>query len=233
MKLGMSKCVLLLAFFGYPLCGCNSPPQPTNDRERPKPLTAQEILNRMVQEYATCKTYRDKGIVSTLYSSSDGSTRTRKIMFSTAFVRPDRFRFEFTTRSVFGEEMPYIVHSSHGDTRTWWYINPGVEEEESLGMAIAGATGVSSGSAHTVAVLLMEETIGGNSMSDMKSLTRLPDAGYEGSLCYRVTGETRGGANPTLWIDKNTFLLRRIDWSREFAEFRTNTITTYAPEVNV
>src|SRR5436309_3249582 len=59
-----------------------------------EPLSAAEILQRMAQTYAACNSYQDSGSVVTVFRSRGGErTTTRPI--TTAFVRPDRFRFEF------------------------------------------------------------------------------------------------------------------------------------------
>src|SRR5690348_1665880 len=104
--------------------------------------TAADVLAKMAAVYAGCGTCRDRGIVQITFLSADGK-RTTELPFTTAFVRPDRFRFEYQ------EQVPqrrYIVWARGKDVRTWWTIEPGVSREKSLDMALAGATGVSGGS---------------------------------------------------------------------------------------
>jgi hypothetical protein len=49
--------------------------------------------------------------------------------------------------------------------------------------------------------------------------------------CYRVEGKY--GGNPiTLWIDKKTYLVRRIDEQAMFPDFRTEQTTTYDPIID-
>jgi hypothetical protein len=74
-------------------------------------------------------------------------------------VRPERFRFEYDDPTP---EKPYIVWANAGVIRTWWYVKPGEERQPSLSDAIAGATGVSGGSAHTIPTLLLPDRIGGS-----------------------------------------------------------------------
>jgi hypothetical protein len=59
----------------------------------------QEILDKMVAVYASCSSYVDKGQVKTTFFENSGP-RTTKRPFSTAFVRPSRFRFEFEDRGI-------------------------------------------------------------------------------------------------------------------------------------
>ena len=56
-------------------------------------LTAKQIVKRMAEEYAKCKSYQDLGVVKTVFILPD-LKRTVEKPFTTAFVRPDRFRFE-------------------------------------------------------------------------------------------------------------------------------------------
>ncbi|HUR59136.1 MAG TPA: sigma-70 family RNA polymerase sigma factor, partial [Opitutaceae bacterium] len=57
-------------------------------------LSALQILERMAQTYAQCASYFDTGVVRS--ASKDAGGRMAELTFSTAFVRPDRFRFEYT-----------------------------------------------------------------------------------------------------------------------------------------
>jgi hypothetical protein len=221
-------------------------------------LSAGEILERMATTYATCKTYQDSGWVTTIFIRGDGQ-RTDKKPFSTAFVRPTRFRFEFKSSFDGHTWHRYLVCADGADARTWWDIQPGVTQQPSLALGLAGATGVSGGSAHTVPALLMPDTIGGKRLTDLTQLKRLGDAKIGEVDCFRiqgtlvievdpaererhrqemmkVTGKDRGSparGPETLWIDRSTFLLRRIDEQTQFDDFRTESITTYEPLVDV
>src|SRR5207249_4186630 len=61
--------------------------------------TADEIFAYMVQSYRNCTSYSDSGVVKTIFIMTNGRTRTVEQPFTTAFVRPDRFRFEFQEKS--------------------------------------------------------------------------------------------------------------------------------------
>ena len=52
------------------------------------PPDARTILRRMGEVYAGCRTYRDRGCVSTTFIPDEG-TRVNERPFTTAFVRPD------------------------------------------------------------------------------------------------------------------------------------------------
>src|SRR5207253_2617161 len=95
----------------------------------------------------------------------------------------------------------------------------------------AGATGVSGSSAHTVPTLLMPEQITGTKLTQLADARTLPDAKLGGIACYRIGGNLMGSPT-TLWIEKVSYLLRRIDERTQFDDFRTESTTTYTPVAN-
>lgn len=201
------------------------------DADEPKPdaLKAQDVLDRMAEAYAGCKSYRDTGVVKTVFVNATGD-RTLEKPFKTAFVRPDRFRSEYTEKRG-GREDRYIVWRNGKEVQTWWDVKPGVEKPASLGLALAGATGVSGGSAHTVPSLLLPNEVGGRRLTALSEAKRAEDTTLDKAECFRVEGKYVD-SHTTLWIDKKTFLVRRIDASKRFANFTTEETTTYAPTIN-
>jgi thiol-disulfide isomerase/thioredoxin len=189
-------------------------------------LSAQAILDAMGQAYAACSSYRDTGTVETTFMDSDG-TRVETKTFSTVFVRPDLFRFEYRAGSgAFATR--FIVWRSADDVRTWWTLQ-GEQTGKPLSRALAGATGVSSGSAHTVPVLLMPVEVTGASLTTiLRDLKRLEDADVGGVPCYGVRG-TFGPSRTAVWIDRRTHLLREINTETKFPDFRTVQVTSYEP----
>jgi hypothetical protein len=221
-------------------------------------LSADEILERMAKVYANCESYQDSGCVTTVFVHADGQ-RTDQRPFSTAFVRSGRFRFEFQSYFHGHRWDRYIVWANGADVRRWWDIQPGVSQEQSLSLALAAATGVSGSSAHTVPALLMPDSIGGRRLTDLTQLELLGEAMLGEVECLRIQGKLLMNIDPaererrrqqimkvtgkdmgtpergpeTLWIDKATFLLRRIDVQTQFESFRTDSVTIYEPLLDV
>jgi outer membrane lipoprotein-sorting protein len=221
-------------------------------------LSASEILQRMAETYAKCKSYQDSGCVTINFIQDDGQ-HTDSTPFSTSFVRTGRFRFEFKSSFDGQTWHRYLVWADGTEIRTWWDIRPGVNQEPSLALALARATGVSGGSAITVTSLLLPDSLGGSCLTGLTQLRRLEDAAFEGVDCFRVQGvmlieidpaererlrqkvlkltgrimETSEHGPKTLWIEKSTFLLHRIDETTQFEIFRTESRTTYVPSLNV
>jgi outer membrane lipoprotein-sorting protein len=203
--------------------------------------TAKHIITQMAEIYQFCKSYSDTGVVKTVFFARDDKFIDDKVIvvtnFSTAFVRPDQFRFEFSSKApIPGAKLDrYIVWANGSDVRTWWNAKPGVKKEVSLEMAIAGATGVSSASAHTIPVLLMPKEIGGWRVTELQQLNRIADAPLKDVDCYRILGKHEYFDSDliTLWISKKTYLIYRIEKTDNFPDFRTEMTTTYEPKVNV
>jgi hypothetical protein len=152
-------------------------------------MAPEQILAAMAEVYATCASYRDAGRVVTRFVTTD-RPRTSIKPFTTAFVRPDRFRFEYRDRFGDGEGEwdRYIVWAGGGVVRSWWSIQPDAEEPESLALALAAATGVSGGSAHTVPALLLPDVVGGRRLTALGGLVSLGDADLGEVACYRLRG---------------------------------------------
>jgi len=183
-------------------------------------LSAQQILDRAATTYATCKSYRDSGVVT-----EDIGIGSKQIVipmpFHTAFIRPDQFRFECSG--------PYIIWAKGNEILKWRDIKQGIQELTSLEIGIAGASGVSFGSAHTIPALLLPDQIGGTKLSAMTDLVRLPDETVDGTPCFKMEGKFSDFKQPrTLWFEKATFLLRRIVEQVDLAKQTTD----YRPEVD-
>src|SRR5262245_26962508 len=161
-----AACCLITAIVVLPLNG---------DEPKPQALKAQDVLDRMAKAYASCKSYHDSGVVKTVFVQAGGNWTVEK-PFTTAFVRPDRFRFEYKEKDGGGQERRYIVWRKGKEVQTWWDVKPGVEKPESLGLALAGASGVSGSSAHTVPALLLPKEVSGRRLTDLTEAKRLKDA---------------------------------------------------------
>lgn len=193
--------------------------------------SAHDVLQRVEHTYASCRSYRDTGTVTSA-SNSDGKTCSSTLYFLTAFTRPDRFRFEYNEGqgNLIGYQR-YILWTSEGKAYRWWTIDPRVSEVDSLDMAIAGATGVSSKSAHHVPRLLMPGKITGRALTHLESLKLLSPETINGVDCFRIEGNiTIGGIN-TLWIEKSSYLIRKI--VERFKNDPVEHITVYQPELNI
>ena len=106
------------------------------DEPKPDEPSADQVLERMGKAYAGCKTYRDSGVVKTEFVQAPGNFTSEK-PFTTAFIRPDQFRYEFKDKRPDGHVSRFIVWKNGKDVASWWDIQPGVQKHESLDMPVA------------------------------------------------------------------------------------------------
>lgn len=210
-------------------------------------LTAREILERAARVYEECASYRDAGSVVTTFHMGDG-TSTRELSFSTAFVRPDRFRFEYTLDGSSTGVPTYVIWRHGGEVKSWWALRPSVKVEKSLSMALAAATGVSAGSAHDVPSLLMPKEVLGRRLRDLPEAVRKADEPVAGHACFVVEGKIPppppevvkklnlprlySTVPETVWIDQTTYLVRKIERTLPIGKGDAVEVTTYEPALN-
>ncbi len=216
--------LLILLLLSIQLAGQNSP----GDQN------AETILAKMAETYRKCKRYSDSGMVQTTFISSDKRQRIDRKPFKTVFIRPDRFRFQFRSKIVTGQlqrENIYIIFKAHDLIRSWWDLNPIVKTENSLSMAIAGATGVSGGASHTIPALLMPNHITGRRLTDLQDPIRIDDEYFRNQDCFCIHGYMKD-TEMIIWISKRSNLVLKIEELHNFSDFKTEKVTTYYPSIH-
>src|SRR5207249_3404224 len=120
-----------------------------------------------------------------------------------------------TRSGVLGRSQHMVIwRNTAGDPHIWWTVRRRTESRSSMDLAIAGATGVSSGSAHTIPRLLMPDEVSGFSLAadDWFDETRPSEELVDGHACYKITGHYRTlpSERISLWVDKEAFLIRKL-----------------------
>jgi outer membrane lipoprotein-sorting protein len=193
--------------------------------------SAQQIVERMASVYASCRSYVDEGDVTTVFLE-EKRRRTQVKPFSTAFVSPSNFRFEYRNRRGEDEWDAHIVWRDAESVKSWWSIRPGVESPRDLFTALGGAAGVSSGASVTIPTLLMPEGMLGSRIKSLSGLRLVGEEEVDGGRAYRLEGLDSGGNPLTVWVDEASMLLLKVYETRKFEKFETETTTTYRPQVN-
>ena len=194
-------------------------------------LTAVDILSRMKKVYANAHTYQDKGLVKVVIRFPERDHTVIK-PFTTAFIRPSRFRFEYKEIEPMVKTSKFIAYQNGQDIKAHWDLDEGVSQITSIGEALAAAAGISGGSARTVPTMLLpEESHFRNAILFFSSPKRATDEVIAGIDCYRIEdpNDYRG---LTLWIDKEEFLLRKMYKYQNHKDSRAETTTTYQPILN-
>lgn len=171
-----------------------------------------EILESMAARYASLESYEDEGVVI-----SKTPVRGRKTPFQICFKRPGRFRFQWTTvHSI----QPYRAHPFNHEIRcdgsqVWVLVpeNGSFEGRRAVSEAIAEAASASSGSAHTVPQMLLEN-VDGFSLTQLTGLELVRREMFEGVSCWVIRGDhpTTTKWTYTLWIGAADGLLRKMDF---------------------
>ena len=191
-----------------------------------------EILKQMRDAYRTCSSYVDTGEVNTIFIEGKGK-RTNAKPFKTAFLRGSGFRYEFKDKFGADDWRIYIVSQLGFDIQSWWTIRPQVAKFETLSNALAGAVGVSSGSAAVVPFMLLPDMGMGSRFTNVRDLKLLGEEVLDGKTAYKMEFRGYKDRTATIWIDKSSSLLLKLFETAEFDTFKTESTTTYSPQINV
>jgi hypothetical protein len=208
-------------------------------------LAPETILLKMARVYHNCRSYRDSGEVRTALRIGDGRAGSDR-PFHTAFMRPDRFRFQFTDTGLGERSSAYVVWTDGDEVHSWWDAKPGVRNAGTLQDGLRIAAGVSGGSSIRIPGLLLPGSVGEGPL--IIAAERIQDGSDRGVTCFRIRGRSQKtpytltmGAqtltvqdeNITLWIDRATLLLRKVEDKKTLATYTSESITTYSPEIDI
>ena len=176
---------------------------------------AKALLEEVAARCASITSYSDCGTVHTHLIDND---RVFTTTFSTLYKKPSLYRFEFERPHPCPPVQNIITRNAvvfDGSTAYTWKQTgadaPQTEFAESFSLAIAAATGISSGSAHRIGRLLIP-AIGGLSILDLVELRQDMDTVVDGTPCYSVAARYPKSATPDMEfvIERDTLLIRRI-----------------------
>lgn len=215
-----------------PMMACTSGTTPETEE-----LSAQEILAHMAAQYAAAQTYRDEGTLTTTISSPDQIFSTNQ-QFNTAFERPDKFRFEYLDlpgQTVRETRIGYIVWRSGDQLGSYFWARPEQRALSSLAEGLAGATGVSGGSAARVPQLLMPELLRGRGTAlhaNLANPVRQPDSPVKNQEAFVVSGNT-GRFDVRFWIRKSDYMILKVEqFLKQENDFESLTVTHYSPTLD-
>lgn len=188
----MLRCLLVLVI----ACGGTSSPSRT-----PRALTAADIVAKLETTYATAKTYADRGSARNPHAT---------LSFETTFVRGSKLRtierLRFDVRDETKPERGFTLWSDPTHTYSRWYAPARTTDDgPGLGVAIAVAAKPSGGVVKLLANLLSPADAPRPKLANLRITgTEIVDD----RPCWVITG-TRDDGETTLWIDRESYLLRR------------------------
>ena len=194
-------------------------------------VSAKEILDRMVSVYASCKSYVDKGQAKVV-SFRGSANRVETKPFTTAFVRPSQFRFEFTENSD-PLRQRLVVWRDQTSIRSWWALNRETKYHETLGEPLRNATGVSSTSAAVVPTMLFQNLGDTRRLQLLTELSLVGEEKVRGRAAYRIQGKDWLNIWITIWVDKTTFLLLKLFEKRKSEKVDFEITVQYEPKIDV
>ena len=208
-------------------------------------MTAQERLAACAKKYASAKTYRDEGTVVSEYKApGTGQKMANTMPIRTAFERDGRLYWEFRGSATPGKkaDQTYAVWSTdQKGFSSYWTLTKQKSTFGDLMMALAGPTGVSSGSALAIIPLLRPDAMGAHTITNITEPVDKGADNVDGQACTRIEGKNRAGP-VTLWIDKDHAIRKivqvmEVDPSKlptrtgqAMDKFTSTTTMTFKPE---
>jgi VWFA-related protein len=195
-------------------------------------LTPAEILARVSLVYASCRTYSDEGETSTIIPVRGGNpgqlSRPLIERFSTAFVRPDAFRFEFHLGPPQADRRLIVWKAGRLEKS----YSPDRMDQNELSENLMRIFLQSRGAALTVPAMLMPDRFHGKglfaSLTDVK-LGR--EENIDRRRAFKI--EARLENDPfNLWVDANEFLILQVKQVTRLDQFEQYTSTRYRPVLN-
>ncbi len=210
-----------------------------NDWQAPAPVDYQAlhpvtILQRAGRAYRTSKSYIDTGTVETVYTT-DGRQRIGETTFKTAYVAPSDFRFESKMGDFGNFDVRYIVWSDKNGARKWSSLGADIIEGlESVQSGLDEAAGVTRDTSGMIPGLIFRGTKLGGDIVRLREPVRLGDTTIDGFDCFLVEGTRWPHKGPTrVWIDKESYLIRRVYEEDVIKNGTTKTTWYYDPAIDV
>jgi hypothetical protein len=186
----------------------------------PAPSQPGEILVQTRATYAALHSYADMGVTTTEYRSPGAPPMVERHTFSTLYKSPRQYLFDFQKDPKAGAER-FVVWGDGEDFHTWWSATR-VHDTYPRGRgttAFALGSSPTKGTVLLFAPLLFPQAGLHGSIADLtvSGGGEIEDIG--GRRCHKIVGEVRSaygsgavaGARPaTVWIDVETFLVRKI-----------------------
>jgi len=193
-------------------------------------VTAERILKNVQDAYLGFDSYSDIGTVERVPPIGESS-----VEFKTYFVRPMKFRFEWSDwHPHWGKEHAarQSMIWSDGNHSYSWLLGEVISEP--VLRALAGASGISSGAALKILRLLNPEWAGSNPVWYKMQDSRLVNEEVVDNICCsHLLGKTLKPDDTEVWIDKYDQTIRRLrintnmtaeehveQWASRLADFK-------------
>lgn len=211
-----------VAFIAAVLVSCSGEASP--------PTPAPALLKEVADKYRTMSSYSAAGtVISEIDMSAAGGAlpikptdpqqaaqiqqslaQPQKLTheFSILLARPSLYRIEWVQTVSKFTNKGAVWSAGEGDFFQMSAMGGEPQKPTSRGMALASATGVSGGAAHTVPAMFFEDAEVGVGLEAMQNPAYEKDESIEGDPCYVVSG-TMANQKMVYWISKGELLVRQ------------------------
>lgn len=183
-------------------------------------LSPREIFDKVRDVYANLETYYAEGVIT-----SNIDTDAMKIEMNTSFSillkKPNQYLVSWTQKGmpIPGMEQSGAVWSDGTQPYLYMGIMKAYSKMENDEMALASATGISGGVAHTIPSMFLSVFTESN---DPFSRLADPVVGKTELIgdedCYVLSGASAFSKKESYWISKNSFLIQKYNRSLEIPE---------------
>ena len=183
----------------------------------------EKVYKMIINKYESLESYRDSGHVVYYIGKPENP-----IIFKTYFIKPDLFRFEWNTLAIY----PYInnIKSQHfilydGKEAFIFESGRGSEKVESLALALASATGISRGSAPSIASLLLPNNHCSFGLESLHNISHLGTETINKIMCNKIKGIHKNGKTIEIWSGIHDNIIRKIkllDYEIIYSEIEVN-----------
>ena len=187
-----------------------------------------EILDRVVAAYASCSSYRDIGERKlTMYSGADENRAvTAEGQFATAYVRPNRFRFDYQGcgPDAASKRERLVMWTQRNRVKAWGRrgaeIQSFLDLEHALHQLSLGSH-ITSFDSHVSFQLVPRPLLPTGAKTYLTHRFGNSDLiGIEesdGFSCYKLESHLYGIPKWRLWIDTRTYLVRQFEKEVSFS----------------
>ncbi len=198
-------------------------------------MTANEIMLKSEKVYANCKSYKDNGLMRSTFTDKDrGRKHIENMVFSTVYIRPEKFRFEFAVMKKNKPERQYIIWKKNQTVKSYWEVNRRERTHKLLSSALYIACGVSHSLSLHISNLLIPEVNKGRLLTRIDDPLLITEKKDEsGITCYVIDGNMEINDRTLVWVQKETFLISKIEEYFEKNNYEVSRVTAYDPQVNI
>jgi hypothetical protein len=185
--------------------------------------SAAELVARMLTSYAVASSYADRGTASSLVGRL-------RINFETTFVRGQQFRFVYRKENDRNVLWSDGVHTYSHRPNARLIGHPDMfDDGPDIALALGAIAGTSSGISTTVPAMLLPVSVGHSNVAHLGELSFERDELVGSHTCAVITGRSPSAELATLWIDRETYLLRHLITARGLWH---ETTTSYEPSLD-